>query len=70
MAKVKFVLSSTFSGWLFWSVNHTAIYENSELHIFKNMKFVGKDSKSGQMIYLKQMYTKLLNSVDNHCWQR
>ena len=37
MAKVKFILSSTSSDWLFWSVNHTSMYENSE---FMGIKFV------------------------------
>ena len=34
-----FVLSSIFSGLEFWSVSHTSIYENSELNVFKNIKF-------------------------------
>ena len=39
-----FILSSTSNGWLFWCVNHTSIASNSELNVFKGMKFVGKVS--------------------------
>ena len=45
IAKVKFILLSISSGWLFWSVNHTSNYENSELNIFKKIKFVDAISK-------------------------
>ena len=34
------ILSSISSSWQFWSVNHTSIYEKSELNVFKNLKFV------------------------------
>ena len=67
MTKVKFTPSSISSGWLFWSVNHTLIYENSKLNIFKKIKFVGAYSNKLPKVYLKQIYTKLLNLVDNHC---
>ena len=40
MAKVKLLLSPLSSGWLFWYANHTSIYKNSELNVFKDMKFV------------------------------
>ena len=33
-----FILSSISSGLEFWSVNHTSIYENSELRVFKNIR--------------------------------
>ena len=34
-------ISSSISGRLeFWSVNHTSTYENSELYVFKNLKFL------------------------------
>ena len=26
----------------FWSVNHTSIYESSELYVFENIKFLGE----------------------------
>ena len=35
-----FILSSISSYLEFWSVNHTSIYENSELNVFRNMKFL------------------------------
>ena len=34
------ILSSISSGLEFWSANHTLIYENSELKVFKNIKFL------------------------------
>ena len=39
-----FILSSISSGLEFWSVNHTSIYESSELKVFKNIKFLGEIS--------------------------
>ena len=41
MTKVEFILSSFSSGWLFWPVNLTSIFENSELNVSNGMKFVG-----------------------------
>ena len=41
-----FVLSSVSSNLDFWSVNHTTIYENSELNTFKNIKFCGEISRN------------------------
>ena len=39
-----FILSSI-SRWLeLWSLNHTSIYENFELKVFKNIKFPGEIS--------------------------
>ena len=35
-----FILSSISSGLDFWPVNHTLIYETSELNVFKNTKFL------------------------------
>ena len=39
-----FILSSTSSGLEFWSVNHTSVYENSELEVFKNINFFSEIS--------------------------
>ena len=36
------ILSSISSGLEFWSVNHTSIYENSRLNVFKNIRFSGE----------------------------
>ena len=35
-----FILSCISSGLEFWSVNPTLIYENSELNVFKNIKYL------------------------------
>ena len=40
-----FILSSTSSGLEYWSVNHTSIYENSKLKVFKIIKFLGEIPK-------------------------
>ena len=37
-----FILSSISSGLEFWSVNHTSIYESSELKVFKNINYFGE----------------------------
>ena len=39
-----FILSSISSSLEFWSVNHNAIYEKSELKGFKNIKLLGEIS--------------------------
>ena len=44
MTKVIFILSSISSSLEFWSVNHTSMYENSELKISKNIQFLGEIS--------------------------
>ena len=41
-----FILSSTSNGLEFLSVNHTSMYENSKLEIFKNIKFVDERSNN------------------------
>ena len=41
-----FILSSISSGLEFWPVNHTSIYENSELKVFENIKFMGEISNN------------------------
>ena len=41
-----FLLSSISSGLELGSVNHTSIYENSELKAFKNIKIFGKISSN------------------------
>ena len=40
------ILSSTSRGLEFWSVNHTSIYENLKLNLFKNIKFLGEISSN------------------------
>ena len=39
---INFILSSISSGLEYWSVNHTSIYENSELKVFKKFKLLGE----------------------------
>ena len=41
-----FILSSISSALEFWSVNHTSVYENSELKVFKNIKFLNEISSN------------------------
>ena len=37
-----FILSSISSGLEFSSVNHTSVYQNFELKVFRNVKFLGE----------------------------
>ena len=39
---MRFIISSISSVLEFWSVNHTSVYENSELNVFNNIKFFGE----------------------------
>ena len=41
-----FVLPCISSGFEFLSVSHTSIYENSELNVFKNTKFLDEISNN------------------------
>ena len=41
-----FILSSIPSSLEFWSVNHTSIYRNSELKVFKKRSFLGQISNN------------------------
>ena len=64
-----FILSCISRKLAYWSVNHTLIDENSELKIFKNITFLGESSNNWPNGLLGEMCTRLLNNVDNHCWQ-
>ena len=46
-----FILSFIFRGLELWSVNHTSIYENSELNIFKKIKNYVKYQRNDQTIH-------------------
>ena len=59
-----FILSSVSSGLEIWSVNHTAIHENSELKVFKNMEFLGEISNNWPNNLLGTNVYKTLES----CW--
>ena len=41
-----FILSSTSIGLQFWPANHTLIYENSELNVFKKTESLDKESNT------------------------
>ena len=41
ITRVNWILSSISNGWLCWSLNHTSILWNSQLNVFKAIKFVG-----------------------------
>ena len=53
-----FILSSISSGAQFWSVNHTSIYENSELMVFKNIKILGEKSNNCKQNLTKSFIRK------------
>ena len=62
-----FILSFVFSGSDFCSVNHTSLYQKSELKVFKNIKFLGEISKTFRNDLLG---TDVQNLNDNnHCLQ-
>ena len=62
MTKVIFILFSISSSLKFWSVNHTSIYENYELKVFKNLIFFGENLIIDQMVYQKTNVYKTLES--------
>ena len=62
-----FILSSIFSGLELWSVNDTSIYENSELKVFKNIKFLDEIFDNWPNDLLGINVYKTLNFADNHC---
>ena len=59
-----FIWSSISSGLEFWSVNHTSAYENAELNVFKNVKFLGEISSYWPNDLLGINVYKILES----CW--
>ena len=65
MTKVEFILSSISRGWLFSYVNHTSIYGNSELNVFKKIECIGEISNNWQNGLLGTNVYKTLKS----CWQ-
>ena len=64
LTKVMFILSSVSSGVEFWSVNHTSVYESSELKVFKNIKFLGEISNNWSNDLLRTNVYKTPES----CW--
>lgn len=65
--KVEFLLLYISSGIKFWLKNHTSAYGNSELNVLIKWNLLEKSIIIDQLVYLKQMYTKTLNSFDNNC---
>ena len=59
-----FTLSSISSGLEFWSVNHTSIHDNSELKVFKNIKFLSEISNNWPNDLFRMKVYKTLES----CW--
>ena len=45
-------MSSISNGLVFWSVNHTSMAWNSELNVFKKIKFVGEISRNWSNVLL------------------
>ena len=45
-----FMLSSISKGLKFWSINRKSVYENSELKVFRNIKFLREISSNWQKI--------------------
>ena len=58
------ISSSISSGLEFWSVNNTSVYENSELKVFKNIKFFGEVFSNWPNDLLGTKVYKTLES----CW--
>ena len=59
-----FILFPVSSGLEFWLANHTSIYENSELKVFKNINFFGEISNNWPNYLLGTNIYKTLES----CW--
>ena len=59
-----FILSSISRGLDFWWVNHTSIYEISEIKVSKNIKFLGEISNNWPSDLLGTNLYKTLES----CW--
>ena len=58
------ILSSISSSLEIWSVNHTSVYENSELIVLKNEKCLCKISTNWPNILGKNVYKTL-----EFCWE-
>ena len=60
-----FILSSISSSLEFWSVKGTWIYENSELNVFKNIKFCGEISNN----WLNELLgTNVYKTLESYWW--
>ena len=63
-----FILTFVSSGLEFYSVNHTSVNENSELRIFKNIELLEISNIWPNGLF-ETNFRRLLNHVDNRCWQ-
>ena len=59
-----FILSSVSRGLEVWSVNHTSIYENSELKVFKNVKFLWEISN----YWPNDLFGAIVYKTLESCW--
>ena len=59
-----YVLPSFYTRLEFWSVNNTSMYENSELKVFKNRKFLDEISNNWPKEFLRTNVYKTLE----FCW--
>ena len=64
-----FILSSISDALEFSSVYGALIYENFELKVSKNIKFLSEIFSNWSNDFQEQMYTGLLNLADNRCCQ-
>ena len=60
-----FIFSSISRGLELWLVNHTSMYENSELKVFKNINPLGEISSNWSNNLLG---IKLYKTIES-CWQ-
>ena len=59
-----FILSFISHGLEFWSTDHTSIYENSELKVFENIKFLGEISNN----WPNDLSEKNTFNTNESCW--
>ena len=59
-----FALSTISSGLDFRSINHTSIYENFELKVFKNITFLGEISDN----WPNNLFGKNVFRTPEPCW--
>ena len=59
-----FILSSVSRGLGLWSENYTSMYENSQLIVFKNIRFLGEVSSNLRTDLLRINVYKTFGS----CW--
>ena len=60
-----FISSSFFCGLEFWSVKHTSIYQNSDLKVYKIIKFLGEKISNN---WLNNLLGKNVYKTLEVCW--